>query len=60
MKWSVTLADRLGPEILTVRNIGTSFASCAVTFKGSLLVVSLRHFSITKKTNLKKKTSLKH
>ena len=58
MKWSVTLADRLGPEILTVRNKGTSFASCAVTC--SWLVVSLRNFSITKRTNLKKKTSLKH
>ena len=41
MKWSVTLTDRLGPEILTVRNKGTSFASCAFACKGSWLVVKL-------------------
>ena len=37
-KVSVTLTDRLGPEILTVSEIkgqGTSFASCAFTFEGS-------------------------
>ena len=39
VKWSVTLTDRLGPEILTVRSKGTSFASCAFTCKGSWLVV---------------------
>ena len=37
VKWSVTLADRLGREILTVlQNKGTSFASpCTFTFEGS-------------------------
>ena len=39
MKWSVTLADRLGPEILTV--LETSFASCAFACEGSWLVVKL-------------------
>ena len=33
VKWSVTLTDRLGPEILK----GTSFASCAFTCEGSCL-----------------------
>ena len=34
VKWSVILADRLGP----VTNKGTSFSSCAFTHKGSWLV----------------------
>ena len=42
VKWSVTLTDRLGPEILTVLEIkGTSFASCAFAHEGSWLVVKL-------------------
>ena len=44
VKWSVTLADRLGREILTVlQNKGTSFASpCTFTFEGSWLVARLK------------------
>ena len=39
VKWSVILADRLGPEIFNhVTNKGTSFSSCAFTHKGSWLV----------------------
>ena len=39
VKWSVILADRLGPEIFNhVTNKGTSFSSCAFTPKGSWLV----------------------
>ena len=37
VRWSVTLADRLGLEILTVLEIETSFASCAFTFEGFLI-----------------------
>ena len=39
VKWSVTLTDRLDPEILIncVRNNGTSFASCAFACEGWLL-----------------------
>ena len=43
VKWSVTLTDRLSPEILTVyvRNKATSFASSAFTCEGSWLVNNL-------------------
>ena len=43
VKWSVTLTDRLGPEILTVLEIKgqVSFASCAFAYEGSRLVVKL-------------------
>ena len=42
MKWSVTLTDRLGPEILTVFEITeSSFASCAFACEASWLVVKL-------------------
>ena len=42
MKWSVTLTNRLGPEILTVLEIkGLSFALCAFACEGSWLVVKL-------------------
>ena len=44
VKWSVTLTDRLGPEILTLLEIKgqeTSFASCVFTCEGSWLVVKL-------------------
>ena len=40
VKWSVTVADRLGRDISTRRNKGASFASCAFTCEGSWLVVS--------------------
>ena len=41
VKSSVTVADRLGSDILTVfRTKGASFASCAFTCEGSWLVVS--------------------
>ena len=42
VKWSVTSADRLGPDILIVSEKGTSFTSCAFTCEGSWLVVRLK------------------
>ena len=42
MKWSVTLTDRLGPEILTVLEIkGQVFAFCSFACEGSWVVVKL-------------------
>ena len=42
VKWSVTLTDRLGPEILTVLEIkGQVFASCAFACESSWLVAKL-------------------
>ena len=41
VKWSVTLTDRLGPEILTVLEIKGQVLQCAFACEGSWLVVKL-------------------